>query len=207
MYFKYGSHKFLLVQLSRKRTGNWHCPLLVMFGFLASLLMASQLWADPSPAVQYLMREPVSMLDWGLAQIEEDLYRNRGLLTRNDGDLFEPEPIIRVDYAWEENRIQIFLKLSMHANVKKTPQRMTAVRQHVEFVTAYLRGGLTMRPYDAFFRHKGYRSKESPENLADELVEITDIYITVRDHQQNILSRCKAPLSGKEIVWSNMGGS
>ena len=95
------------------------------------------------------------MLDWGLEKIEEDLYRNRGVLTKNDGDLFEPEPIIRVDYAWEENRIQIFLKLTMTGNVKKTSQRMTAVRQHVEFVTAYLRGGLTMRPYDAFFRHKG----------------------------------------------------
>ncbi len=137
MSLTYGSHNFLLVQLSRKLTGNWQCILLVIFGCLASLVMASQLWADPSPAVQYLMREPVSMLDWGLAQIEEDLYRNRGVLTRNDGDLFEPEPVIRVDYAWEEDRIQIFLKLSMHANVKKTPQRMTAVRQRVEFVNGF----------------------------------------------------------------------
>jgi phosphate uptake regulator len=51
------------------------------------------------------------------------------------------------------------------------------------------------------------RIKESPENLDEDLVEITDILITVRDHQQNILSSCQATLSGKAIDWSNMGGS
>ncbi|HHE74199.1 MAG TPA: hypothetical protein ENL37_03820 [Desulfobacteraceae bacterium] len=183
--------------------------LIAALGVLAcmSLLLVASLAAEPSPAVEYLMREPVSMLDWGLAQIEEDLFRNRGVLTRHAEDLFEPEPSIRVAYTWEENRIQIFLKLTMQAMVKKSPQRMAAVRKHVEFVIAYLRGGLTMYPYDAFLRHKGFRSKESPQNLDEDLVDITDIHITVCDHQQNILSRCRAPLSGKEIVWSNMGGS
>jgi hypothetical protein len=183
--------------------------LILALGWLVCLplLFVASLGAEPSPVVEYLMREPVSMLDWGLTQIEEDLFRNRGVLTRNEGDLFEPEPTIRVAYAWEENRIEIFLKLTMQANVKKSPQRMAAIRKHVEFLVAYLRGGLSMRPYGAFFRHKGFRSKESPENLDEELVEITDIHISVRDHHQNILSRCQAPLSGKKIVWSNMGGS
>ena len=153
------------------------------------------------------MREPVSMLDWGLAQIEQDLFRKRDVLTGTQQNLFDPEPSIRVAYSWEENRIQIFLKLALRADVKKTPQRMDGIRQHVEFVIAYLRGGLTMHPYDAFFRHKGFRSKESPENLDEALKGITDLHVTVRDHQQNILSRCRAKLSGKEIDWSNMGGS
>ena len=77
----------------------------------------------------------------------------------------------------------------------------------MEYVSAYLRGFLTMMPYDALFRHQGFRSKEFPEDLDRELVEITDIYMTVRDHQQNILSSCNAPLAAKEIIWSNIGGS
>jgi len=89
-----------------------------------SLLFTATLGAEPSPAVEYLMREPVSMLDWGLAKIEEDLFRKRGVLTRNEGNLFELEPSIRVAYAWEKNRIQIFLNLTMRADVKKTPQRL-----------------------------------------------------------------------------------
>lgn len=198
-------------------TGPWHKTLagirihvlITVLGCLASmsLLFTAPLGAEPSPAVEYLMREPVSMLDWGLAKIEEDLIRKRGVLTRNEGNMFELEPTIRVIYAWEENRIQIFLNLTMQADVKKTPQRMAAVREHVTFVMAYLRGGLTMHPYDAFFRHKGFRSKESPEDLGENLVEITDLHLTVRDHQQNILNRCRAPLSGTDIVWSIMGGS
>jgi len=126
--------------------------LIPMLGCMAcmSLLFTASLGAEPSPAVEYLMREPVSMLDWGLAKIEEDLFRKRGVLTRNDGNLFELEPAIRVTYAWEKNRIQIFLKLTMQADVKKTSRRMAAVREHMTFVIAYLRGGLTMHPYDAF---------------------------------------------------------
>jgi len=183
--------------------------LILAFGLLTciSMVFIVSVGAEPSPAVEYLMREPVSMLDWGLSQIEQDLFRKREVLTGNKQNLFDPEPSIRVDYAWEENRIQIFLKLTLQADVKKTPQRMTGIRQHVEFAIAYLRGGLTMYPYDAFFRHKGFRSKESPKNLDEDLVAITDIHVTVRDHQQNILSRCRAPLSGNEIDWSKMGGS
>ena len=185
------------------------CSLIAVFGLFAGmhLLIVNPAAAEPSSSIEYLMREPVSMLDWGLAQIEQDLFRKRQVLTGNKQNLFDPEPSIRVDYAWEENRIQIFLKLTLQAEVKKTSQRMTGIRQHVEFVVTYLRGGLTMHPYDAFFRHKGFRSKESPKNLDEDLVAITDIHITVRDHQQNILSRCRATLSGNGIEWSNMGGS
>ena len=185
------------------------CLLIAIVGLFAGmqLLIINPAGAEPSSSIEYLMREPVSMLDWGLAQIEQDLFRKQDVLTGNQQNLFDPEPTIRVDYAWEENRIQIFLKLTLRAEVKKTPQRMTGIRQHVEFVITYLRGGLTMHPYDAFFRHKGFRSKESPKNLDEDLVAITDIHITVRDHQQNILSRCQASLSGNGIDWSNMGGS
>ena len=83
-------------------TGLWAC---------ASLFFVTPAGAEPSPAVEYLMREPVSMLDWGLAQIEQDLFRKRDVLTGTKENLFDPEPSIRVDYAWEENRVQIFLKL------------------------------------------------------------------------------------------------
>ena len=147
------------------------------------------------------------MLDWGLQQVEEDLYRNRGLLTHNKEGLFDPEPVIRVEYNWEENRIQIKVKLMLDSEVKKTSGRIAAITSHVELVVTYLKGVLTMRPYDAFFRHQGFRSKESPENLESELVEITDILITVRDDRQNILKSCRAPLAGREIVWSSLGGS
>jgi len=180
-----------------------------MFIFLIgmSFLVHPDLHAEPSASVKFLMQEPVSMLDWGLRQVEEDLYRNRSLLTRNKENLFDPEPIIRVVYNWEENRIQIKVKLILDAGVKKTSGRIKEIRSHVELMVAYLKGILTMTPYDAFFRHKGFRSKESPQNLESELVEITDILITVRDDQQNILKSCRAPLAGQEIIWNRLGGT
>lgn len=181
----------------------------MLLGALACLpvVLAAPSRAEPSPAVDYLMHEPATMLDWGLARIEAFLIRNRGVLTANKGNLLDTDPSIQVAYAWEEDRIQIFLKMTLQTDVKKTPEHMTGVRQHAEFVITYLRGALTMHPYDAFFRHQGFRSKASPENLGQDLAAITDIHITIQDHRQNILSRCRAPLSGRAIVWSSMGGA
>jgi hypothetical protein len=153
------------------------------------------------------MKEPVSMLDWGLAQIEEELYRNRSLLSESEEDLFERQPVVRAVYDWEENRIKIQVGLILKPGLKKTAGRIKIITSHVERVVTYLKGILTMRPYDAFFRHQGFRSKQSPENLESELMVVTDIHVTVRDSRRNILKRCRAPLAGGKIVWSTLGGS
>ena len=184
-----------------------HATAMACLLVMMSLALAPAPAAEPSSSVRYLMKEPASMLDLGLLRLDEQLHRNRGVLAKSEDNLFEPEPSIRVNYAWADNRIEIFIKLTMDAHVKNTPQRMAAIRSHVEFVATYLRGMLTMLPYDVLFRHRGFRSREFPENLDRELVEMTDIHLTVRDNQQNILSTCKASLAAKEIIWYNIGGS
>ncbi len=62
-----------------------------------------------------------------------------------------------------------------------------------------------MKPYDAFFRHRGFRSKDSPQNLESELIGLTELTVIVRDRESNILSRCKGALSGNDMVWLTIG--
>jgi len=125
--------------------------------------------AEPTPSIQFLMKEPVSMMDWGIKNIEDYLYRHRNLLVQNEKPLFEQDPTIAVIYNWEQNQIQISIGLRTHGQVPKTSQGLSDIRAHVEWVVTYLRGSLTMKPYDAFFRHRGFRSKKSPQNLESEL--------------------------------------
>lgn len=161
--------------------------------------------AEPTPSVQFLMKEPVSMMDWGLKNIEDYLYRHRALFFQNEKPLFEQGPTIAVIYNWEQNQIQISIGLRTCEQVQKTPQGLSDIHAHVEWVVKYLRGSLTMRPYDAFFRHRGFRSKESPQNLESELAGLTELIVSVRDGESNILSRCGAQLTGSDMTWLTIG--
>jgi hypothetical protein len=161
--------------------------------------------AEPTPAIQFLMKEPVSMMDWGIKNIEDHLYRHRALLIRGEKPLFEPEPSIVVAYDWERNRIQISIGLRVCKQVQKTPKGLSDIETHVAWVIKYLRGSLTMKPYDSFFRHRGFRSNESPRSLEFELADLTELIVSVRDGEANILSRCEARLSGHDMTWSSIG--
>lgn len=174
--------------------------LLVFFG-----AMNPPAVAEPSPAIQFLMKEPVSMMDWGIKNIEDHLYRHRALLIRGEESLFEPEPSIVVAYDWERNQIQISIGLRACKQVQKTPQGLSDIQAHVEWVIKYLRGSLTMKPYDSFFRHRGFRSNESPRSLESELADLTELIVSVRDGEANILSRCEARLSGRDMTWLSIG--
>lgn len=176
--------------------------LLVVFWWIVTMQSAM---AEPTPSIQYLMREPVSMMDWGLKNIEDHLYRHRTLLVQSEKSLFEPEPTIAVLYDWEKNQIRISIGLRTCKQVQKMSQGLSDIRSHVEWVIKYLRGSLTMEPYDAFFRHRGFRNKESPRSIEPELAGLTELTVSVRDRESNILSRCTGQLAGSDIVWLTIG--
>jgi len=161
--------------------------------------------AEPSASIQFLMREPVTMMDWGLQNIEDYLYRQRDLLMQADKRLFGPEPNMAVTYDWEQNKIQVAITLKVASQVQLTSRDLAGIRTHLEWIIKYLRGTLTMKPYDAFFRHRGFRNQESPQNLGAELAGRTELLIRVRDADANILSQCKGGLTDHEIHWMGIG--
>ncbi|HHE74616.1 MAG TPA: hypothetical protein ENL37_05970 [Desulfobacteraceae bacterium] len=181
---------------------RWGIGCLLLFLWIVTMQPAA---AEPTPSIQFLMREPVSMMDWGIKNIEDYLYRHRTLLIQSEKTLFEPEPAIEVAYNWEQNQIRISISLRTCEQVQKTSQGLSDIRLHVEWVIKYLRGSLTMKPYDAFFRHRGFRSKESPQSLESELAGLTELIVSVRDGESNILSRCGAQLTGSDMVWLTIG--
>ncbi len=180
---------------------------LVLWGclLLGACYAAPPAGAEPSPSIQFLMREPVSMMDWGLRNIEDHLYRQRNLLVQTDKQLFESEPVLAVSYEWEQNKIQVAITLRAASRGQKTSQGLNAIRTQLEWIIKYLRGSLTMKPYGAFFRHRGFRNQDSPQSLGAELAGQTELVIRVRDADANILSQCKGSLVGSEIVWLSIG--
>ena len=161
--------------------------------------------AEPSQSIQFLMREPVTMMDWGLRNIEDYLYRQRDLLVQADKRLFESDPILAVTYDWEQNAIQVGITLRVAPQVQLTSRELANIRSHLEWIVKYLRGSLTMKPFDSFFRHRGFRNQDSPQNLGAKLAGQTELLIRVRDADANILSQCQGGLTGSEITWLSIG--
>ena len=180
------------------------CGMRMLPAVLLVLLCAGAM-AEPSRSVSFLMHEPISMLDWGLKNIEDHLVRSGEVLTRHEKNLFHAEPSIGTAYDWQEDVIRISIGLRLSDDVQKTVDVLTDVRKRVSFVMVYVRGLLTMNPYDAYFRHKGFRSRETPENLEQELSDDTELVVTVRDKDSNILSTCKGSLPGQDMVWMKIG--
>jgi len=190
--------------MRRAKSDGGRCRLgclLLLVGVLAGTTVS----AEPTPSIQFLMQEPVSMLDWGVKNIEDHLYRQGDVFTRHEQSLFDPLPTVAVTYNWEQNSIQIALGLKASAQAQKTSQAIADMRLHVQWILQYLRGSLTMKPYDAFFRHQGFRNKESPAELEVELAGRTELFVTVRDQSANILTRCWGKLVGSQVTWLNIG--
>jgi hypothetical protein len=177
-----------------------------MFFIATFLILLVQIaMAEPNAEVRFLMKSPVSMLDWGFKNIEEHLMRNQDVLTANEKNLLKKIVSVSVDYDWSKDAIRISIDLRLSEKTQKTSIVLAEVREHVIFIVKYLKGGLSMNPYDAFFRHKGFRHKETPENLGNKLSEVTELIVTVRDKDSNIVSMCSAPLLGDSIEWLMIG--
>lgn len=179
--------------------------LAVIFFMALLLLLGRVAAAEPDAAVRFLMKSPVSMLDWGFKNIEDHLLRNQEALSANEKNSLKKAVSVSVDYDWSKDAIRISIGLGLSEKAQKTPVILADIREHVAFIVGYLRGALRMNPYEAFFRHKGFRNRETPENLESKLSAITELIITVRDKDSNILSMCSAPLLGDTIAWSMIG--
>lgn len=177
-----------------------------IISFTALFLLLGQFAvAEPNAAVRFLMKSPVSMLDWGFKNIEDHLIRNQEVLSTTEKNLLKKAVSVSVDYDWSKDAIRVSIGLRLSEKTQKTPMTLADVREHVVFIVRYLRGGLTMNPYEAFFRHKGFRDRKTPENLENQLSAITELIVTVRDKESNILSMCSAPLLGDTIEWLMIG--
>lgn len=179
-----------------------------LFMLMAVLLfpVAETCVGEPSPTVQYLMNEPVSMFDWGMYKLT--LYLNQEFRDRYQKKISTFAPRITVHYDADSNKIQI----SALMLYKKFPNKGEA-RTYCEEIFKYIRGllvfekGSTKRPVPAnaplttlgsYFGQHGEHHKNKPENIEKELSNNTQLIAVVMDKfDQPVIG--KAPLLGSEI--------
>lgn len=127
--------------------------------------MAGVCNAEPDSTIKYLIDEPVSMLDYGIARMERMI----------------PPPVngnVSVSYSWEENRIIISVDFIPHRQDPYNPpykdkeEAKNKIKEYLKKLKIFLK---TTSFNEVYFNHAGYRSPNEPKDLDSKLKNITEI--------------------------------
>jgi len=192
--------------MTKKRTLGISCLLMLMVFFLFPL--AETCSAEPTPTIKYLMKEPITMLDWAMYKLA--LYLNQELRDRYLNKVSKFAPRITVHYNADSDKIHI----SASMLYKKFHTKEEA-RTYCEGIVKYIRGLLVFKQGKAkspvspvaprttlgsYFGQHGQHHKNRPKNIEGELSKSTELIAVVKDKfDQPVI--CKAPLVGSEIMF------
>jgi len=152
--------------------------------------------AEPSSNMHYLMNEPVSMMDWGLLNIDRSL--------QADGRLSKYGNTITY-YDWDKNRIIIDMAIT---GATSKEQAKEWCRDIVSQIRTFL--GINERDGKPFFSrsylynyfsHEGFHKNTEPEGLDKELdiIAIIQVRILYKGNAESV--KCEAPLLGTSIMF------
>ena len=143
---------------------------------------------EPTPAVRYLMNEPVTLFDLGMLRLEQ-LF----------GSFTVP---VHVTYQWKENRIAIDVFLPSNMETKSV-QKVRCKKVITGIKNILMVNAQTGKPFSfshsllpELFSHVGFTSTDKPKNVAAELDTITEVSVRVF----NVM--CKSALLSKEILFT-----
>ena len=145
----------------------------IMVLLIFSILSWSNVtYAEPTSNIRYLMNDSITMLDWGMYQLEMQV------------DAFAPKDCFPyVYYDWDKNRIIITLdsigiERPTEVEAKKWCRKSigeikSCFQIDPEKGKPYAKNGCSSLHFK--FKHRGYKDKSLPENLYKELDNITVI--------------------------------
>lgn len=184
---------------------------------LILLSLSSVSYSEPTPTLQYLINEPVSMLDWGLFQLNNKL--NEISVGYDDGKKFKTITLNTIVlYNFEKNTIiinshpkELYYVIDGKKNAK----------QLCKDIATNIRATLVISPnppfesffsillIDTLFSHRGYTKSDRPKDTAIELMDIMEIYtsLSYREKDDNMQEKapqikCKSPLKSNETYYS-----
>jgi hypothetical protein len=176
------------------------------------LALASISAADPSPSVRYLMKEPVTLFDWGIVRLYEylDGYTTHYLKTNAVQDIYST-----VSYDTSRNNILITIVVTREAQQAEEPPGIVRSRckeicrditraLRREFLTGRDRHVRRSSGIYRFFGHVGFKGKDEPPDAYDEIEKITLINVSVYSSKDpgRLVLQSESPLMGEDIVFA-----
>lgn len=152
--------------------------------FLLVLLLgfARHLPAEPDATARFLMNDPITLMDFGIYRLENDIKAFQNALKIKQQ---KPHTVL-VDYFWDENRIKIILSYGDTLNPPKKEieieigkvVRLLKQKFGVD-AAGKIRHASGYSGIAEYFSHKSYVSQNRPPNLEkdiDKMIEIRVVY-------------------------------
>lgn len=155
-----------------------------LIAILAIFFIPSISWAEPTPTIQWLMKEPATLMDLGILRIRTELaksYEQKNLDPEHRGDYLSS-----VFYDWDQNRIKVELRAFFEAKDVDdlwggdTRTACKSLLQELILTLTIIRLG----PY---FSHEGFKRNSEPANLAREIGRITVLQTKIITDQEQVL--------------------
>lgn len=190
------------------------CSFIMSF---AIIVFAPISQAEPPSTIKYLMGDPVSMLDYGIQKVNDELQNHANALKVGD-----ESPILRAHYRWESNRIRIEIQYfldSIGSPVNKLSE--STVKANIEKAIRHIKSKFLLvnpdtgaprvmvggdMPFSRFFQHEGYKNPLEPERLGFKLIQITEVEVSCLQSDSGgstvITGKCEALSTMENISWS-----
>ncbi|MEW6671311.1 MAG: hypothetical protein AB1427_06380 [Thermodesulfobacteriota bacterium] len=155
--------------------------------------------AEPDEGASFLINDSVSMLDFGIYKLENEIRAIRNDLTIR----FEPPYSAFVDYDWDKNKIMIVLSYGDPGDppVKEIKSEITtvvaALKKKFGVTPAgdpFEKGGFSS--IGDYFSHRGYTRKNTPRNLRRDIDKLVEIKILFYVQNYSRYFECRNRLVG-----------
>ena len=182
----------------------------VILAVVICLANGTALRAEPGRVVAWLMKEPISLFDLGMLQLNLDL-KMEILRDKKEGGNSD----INAEYKWDDNRIEIAVVLYDYYNpyIKYTgdPKEVCkdiigALRQHgqIDPDSGHYSEAIRNSSYSDYFSHYGYVSKNAPDNYRGRLDKIIEFSVLVQPRLEGgdvVFARCTGPLLSNKVYF------
>lgn len=186
-----------------------------MLTLLSMSFLPQAVMAESTSITKYLMNEPVSMMDWGIYQIDRKLNSDdiNGMLATRYGLL--KKTAARAEYDWDKNLIRISYSVAID------PKRTQQEKHKKEICGGLLKRlrtsfgvdtkGKLMVPSEIshYFRHRGFLLRREPKDFAREIANVTEFQVSIiyddfRKPNSWFRVGCEGGLLGRNILYTDM---
>jgi len=151
--------------------------------------------AEPDKVIQYLINEPVSLLDWGLRRMA-DMYESNLKLDYLAQYLKGRFTMSSVEYDYAHNKIHVEVWLLPAENSGDEEDHKQRSKQILNFMKAAQKQFIP----DYLFQHNGYQSPKRPQNVGKHIVGL--IEYDVSSEFKGKIFTFKTSMNSDEVFFS-----
>ena len=147
------------------------------FCFLVTALPAS---ADDNDVLRRLMNEPVTLFDWGIAQLDRDIAQAAERTVPNQLGMSAGKPVTGSFYDWRSNRITLFVSVTMPTKIRTPDSCAASFRDVVAELTRNVPKGPSAAGWYLLnaFKPKAHFSTDRFEDVGAKLLDLVRLEVT-----------------------------